>query len=206
VELTVGAGFVQTSSLFVNKSVAVRYGVPLRSGAVAFSGMNLSTTPITITNGVPTESFKKYPGTVSVTPREGWQNPYSSSKDMDKGEEKMVTLALPAKGLDLHDITEIQILSLNRGIDGEISAGGDPTPVAMSLNPSYDDGTANDSVDYQLYEFNGVPSRVYSMAGVGSSELTLGVDALYRNGKRRRMTIPPGGRVLVTFVAMTQFE
>lgn len=205
-ELAVGAGFVQTSSLFVNKSVAVRYGVPLRSGAVAFSGMNLSTTPITITNGVPTESFKKYPGTVSVTPREGWQNPYSSSKDMDKGEEKMVTLALPAKGLDLHDITEIQILSLNRGIDGEISAGGDPTPVAMSLNPSYDDGTANDSVDYQLYEFNGVPSRVYSMAGVGSSELTLGVDALYRNGKRRRMTIPPGGRVLVTFVAMTQFE
>jgi len=91
-------------------------------------------------------------------------------------------------------------------VSGEISSSGAPIPVMMSLSPDHLDGLANDGVTTLTYAFNGVPSRVYAMAGMGSSELQIGINALYRDNTVERMFIPPGGRLTVMFVAMDDLE
>lgn len=200
IDLEVGPGFTLTSSLYVNDLLAMRYGIPVDKYRVLVPGATFDTAPTIIRN----EDAVANRGVLS-TELGGWQNPYQSPK-VTTTVSPAVRMPLPALGEMLNDIVEIQIVTLNRGVSGEISSSGAPIPVMMSLSPDHLDGLANDGVTTLTYAFNGVPSRVYAMAGMGSSELQIGINALYRDNGVQRMQIPPGGRLTVMFVAMDQFE
>ena len=209
-ELVAGPGFTQSSTLLFNKVLSTRYGITTHDYVVPMSGAMQ-----TVATSVQNVTSDKYAVYVSAT--EGWQNPFQSAKtrtldsanpmapSKDDGTD-LVHMGLTASGDLMSDIVDLQIETTNRGVSGEISASGTPVPVMMSLQPAHFDGFKADTINYQLYNFNGIPSRVYSMGGLGSGALELAINALYRDGSIRRLKIPPGGRLTIMFVAMNSFE
>lgn len=210
-KLQVAAGFAMSSSLYWNDIARSRFSVGATGDVVQLPGLLLETAPTPVTNladtlGSTNPKELSHPrDRVLVNGEGGWQNPYQSSKTAALGAHSL-SLGLPAYGDRLSDIVEIQIVTLNRGVSGEISTSGEPVPVMMTLSPDHLDGLANDGITYLSYGYNGRPGRVYEMAGMGSGELQVGINAVYRDDSAVRMKIPPGGRLTVLFVAMEQFE
>tara|TARA_R110002074_G_scaffold334586_2_gene504991 strand:+ start:1922 stop:5626 length:3705 start_codon:yes stop_codon:yes gene_type:complete len=209
-ELVAGPGFTQSSTLLFNKVLSTRYGITTHDYVVPMSGA-MQTLATSVEN-ITSDNYAVY---VSAT--EGWQNPYQSAKmrtldsanpmaaSKDDGTD-LVHTPLVASGDLMSDIVDLQIETTNRGVSGEISASGAPVPVMMSLQPAHFDGFKADTINYQVYNFNGIPSRVYSMGGLGSGALELAINVMYRDGTIKRLKIPPGGRLNIMFVAMNSFE
>ena len=210
-KLQVASGFAMSSSLYWNDIARSRFSVGATGDVVQLPGLLLETAPTLVTNVADTlgstnpKELSHPRDRVLVNGEGGWQNPYQSSKTAALGAHSL-SMGLPAYGDRLSDIVEIQIVTLNRGVSGEISTSGEPVPVMMTLSPDHLDGLANDGITYLSYGYNGRPGRVYEMAGMGSGELQVGINAVYRDNSTVRMKIPPGGRLTVLFVAMEQFE